>query len=194
MRRGMLFAVAVVGAILALPGVSAAQVSTQDSVTGAGSIFGPPLIGFNLDARSGPSGENPAGTVRIATAVPAFRTEGPVTCLNVTGTRAVIGVVDTLGSFPGTGWFIQVTDDTPDTFIFGPTPSREPPTVCPPSLGFAGTPLFGGDIVVVDAPGLPTSKDQCTNGDWRNFPGFKNQGDCVSFVATGGKNPPANSP
>ncbi len=37
----------------------------------------------------------------------------------------------------------------------------------------------------------PTTKDQCKNGGWRNFPGFKNQGDCVSFIATGGKNPPA---
>jgi hypothetical protein len=26
---------------------------------------------------------------------------------------------------------------------------------------------------------------------WRGFPGSQNQGDCVSFVATGGKNPPA---
>jgi hypothetical protein len=40
-------------------------------------------------------------------------------------------------------------------------------------------------------PTLPTSKEQCKNGGWRSFPGFKNQGDCVSFVATGGKNPPA---
>jgi hypothetical protein len=30
---------------------------------------------------------------------------------------------------------------------------------------------------------VPTSKDQCKNGGWRNFPQFKNQGDCVSFVA-----------
>jgi hypothetical protein len=37
-------------------------------------------------------------------------------------------------------------------------------------------------------------QEQCKNGDWRNFPGFKNEGDCVSFVATGGKNPPATSP
>ncbi len=36
----------------------------------------------------------------------------------------------------------------------------------------------------------PTSKDQCMKGGWANFnnPSFKNQGDCVSFVATGGKN------
>jgi hypothetical protein len=43
------------------------------------------------------------------------------------------------------------------------------------------------------APAFPTSKEQCKNGGWRNFPGFKNQGDCVSFVATRGKNPPAGS-
>jgi hypothetical protein len=36
----------------------------------------------------------------------------------------------------------------------------------------------------------PTSKDDCKNGGWRNYPGFKSQGDCVSFVATKGKNTP----
>jgi DNA-binding beta-propeller fold protein YncE len=36
--------------------------------------------------------------------------------------------------------------------------------------------------IAVLPPRLPTSKDQCKNGGWRNFPGFKNQGDCVSFV------------
>ena len=51
-----------------------------------------------------------------------------------------------------------------------------------------------GDLVVVDTQAaLPTSQDQCKNGAWRNFPGFKNQGDCVSFVATGGKNPTGNT-
>jgi hypothetical protein len=42
-------------------------------------------------------------------------------------------------------------------------------------------------------PRLPTSKDQCKNGGWRTYGVFKNQGDCVSFVATGGKNPPGES-
>lgn len=37
----------------------------------------------------------------------------------------------------------------------------------------------------------PTTKRQCKKGGWRDFEVFKNQGDCVSFVATGGKNPPA---
>jgi len=39
---------------------------------------------------------------------------------------------------------------------------------------------------------LPTSTDECKKGGWQNFGGlFKNQGDCVSYVATGGKNPPS---
>lgn len=46
---------------------------------------------------------------------------------------------------------------------------------------------------------LPTSKDECKKGGWETFVNvntgmqiFKNQGDCVSFVATQGKNLPAN--
>jgi len=57
-------------------------------------------------------------------------------------------------------------------------------STCSP-LGIAvDFPVTSGDVVVADAPPLPTSKDQCKNGGWRNYPGFKNQGDCVSFVAS----------
>jgi hypothetical protein len=42
-------------------------------------------------------------------------------------------------------------------------------------------------------PSGPASKDQCKNGGWRTYGVFKNQGDCVSFVATGGKNPPGTA-
>ena len=42
------------------------------------------------------------------------------------------------------------------------------------------------------SPPLPTSIAQCMNGGWKNFgTTFKNQGDCVGFVASGGKNPPS---
>jgi hypothetical protein len=46
---------------------------------------------------------------------------------------------------------------------------------------------FGSGYIRVDS----IHKDQCKNGGWLNYGVFKNQGDCVSFVATGGKNPPA---
>jgi hypothetical protein len=46
---------------------------------------------------------------------------------------------------------------------------------------------------------LPTDKDACKGGGWATFVNvnsgvqiFKNQGDCVSFVATNGNNPPAH--
>jgi len=39
--------------------------------------------------------------------------------------------------------------------------------------------------------GPPNGKDQCKNVGWMSFnnPSFKNQGDCVSFISTGGLNP-----
>jgi hypothetical protein len=49
----------------------------------------------------------------------------------------------------------------------------------------------GKPYILTRGPSLPTSKEQCKKGGWRSFGVFKNQGDCVSFVATGGKNPPA---
>jgi len=51
----------------------------------------------------------------------------------------------------------------------------------------------GTSEVPAPAPSGPTSKSQCKNGGWKTFtsPTFKNQGDCVSFVATHGKNQPS---
>ena len=52
-------------------------------------------------------------------------------------------------------------------------------------------------VTIIDndqaAPTEPPSdsKDACKQGGWEDFGVFKNQGDCVSFVATKGKNPPA---
>jgi hypothetical protein len=42
-------------------------------------------------------------------------------------------------------------------------------------------------------PPVPAKADQCKKGGWRDYGIFRNQGDCVSFVATKGKNPPASS-
>ena len=43
----------------------------------------------------------------------------------------------------------------------------------------------------VQVPTVQTAKDQCKDGGWQSFssPAFKNQGDCVSYFATGGRNP-----
>jgi hypothetical protein len=45
--------------------------------------------------------------------------------------------------------------------------------------------------VTFTKPPLPATADQCKKGGWQSYGGiFKNQGDCVSFVATHGKNAP----
>ena len=58
----------------------------------------------------------------------------------------------------------------------------------------ASVPAAGGPAALAVTPAVPrpvpVSITQCKNGGWRNFPGFKNQGQCVSFVATGGKKQP----
>ena len=75
----------------------------------------------------------------------------------------------------------------PDCSSFPPTPAGNA------SITRSGTNDLG-DIVVTDTQPLPTTKDQCKNGGWQTYGVFKNQGDCVSFVATGGKNPPVGGP
>ena len=74
------------------------------------------------------------------------------------------------------------------------TSAAVPPTVCPaptvedlvpfPFIPIRPQPIEGGDITVVDAQPLPTSKDQCKRGGRQQY-GFANQGQCVRFVATG---------
>jgi hypothetical protein len=50
------------------------------------------------------------------------------------------------------------------------------------------------DGVKSEGKACPVTKDQCKHDGWKNYDGlFKNQGDCVSYVATGGKNPPSGS-
>jgi hypothetical protein len=75
--------------------------------------------------------------------------------------------------------------------------------------GLIGTPYGLSDPKVNEVLALPNaiftndvnesanlvtpSKDQCRNGGWQTFGQYNNHGDCTSFVATGGKNPPAGS-
>jgi hypothetical protein len=107
-------------------------------------------------------------------------------------------VRDNVATFniPGTSFGLvtfEATDNAglgvPDVVNAIPT-GRSPGDCSPLGSAVSGT-VDSGDIVVVDAPPLPTSKEQCKRGGWRSFGVFENQGDCVSFVATGGKNPPA---
>jgi hypothetical protein len=112
-----------------------------------------------------------------------------VNCLAVTGNVARFN----LGG-PRFAFFFQVTDNAgrgaPDTIAASAglgDPNDCSPLVNPVRTGV----VLSGDISVVDAPPLPTSKDQCKRDGWRAFGTFKNQGECVSFVAARRGPPPA---
>jgi hypothetical protein len=182
--RATFATVMAIAAVLASPAAATAQVPTQDSVTGSGVARPGETFTFEFDARSGPNGESPTGEVsfRFASTGEVFFA-GPVSCLVVSGNFAILSVAST--QFGSVG--LEVTDSPGGDLI------RAIPTglsACMP-LGLAvDFPVISGDLVVVDAPSLPTSKEQCKNGGWRVYGVFKNQGACVSFVATRGKKPP----
>ena len=52
-----------------------------------------------------------------------------------------------------------------------------------------------GDVCDSPDDEQPPGADQCKNGGWQNFEGltFKNQGDCVSYVSTHGRNEPGKN-
>jgi hypothetical protein len=186
-RKKLIVTAVVVAAALALPGVSSAQLPpTQDSVvlttTGPTPIANQFAL-FTINATSGPSGENPSGQVAFQ-AFGILELHGPVTCLAASGNTATINFRDE-GSISGMIITVQVVDDQLDTFdsaLVGRTATDCSPL---PPTGLGG-PLSSGDITVVDAPALPTTKRQCKNGGWKQF-GFQSQGQCISFVKHGPK-------
>jgi hypothetical protein len=207
MRKSLLLVV--VGlAVAATAPAATAQTPAQDTAAGDGDVYVPipdslpfHVFGFNFNAASGPAGENPTGQVDPLTTgerlgLLTFR--GNVTCLAVSGNRAAIGAVGTYFGFPATA-LMTVVDGGPrdsgaDTFnavLRADSQTTPPPPDCSAASFSDQLVVTNGDIVVHDAQPLPNSKDQCKNGGWRGFPSFRNEGDFVSFVATGGKNPPA---
>ena len=176
-------------AMLVVPAMATAQVPTQDSVVASG--FSGIFTNIVTNVTSGPSGENPTGHAEADAAGQHFASAS-ITCLSVSGNTAVVGGSLQPNAFGFAGFVSTHVDNGPGSAeldAFNAVGTSDVPTVCPPPSPFTSL-LFGGDIVVVDAPPLPTSEEQCKNGGWQSFGVFKNQGDCVSFVATGGKNPP----
>jgi hypothetical protein len=197
----MLLVGVVMGLATLLPASSSAQVAGGDYVRGAVNLdspINPTTITF--DAASDPFGGNATGFVDFRTENGFFH-RGQVTCLNVSGNRATIGVriVEQGGgsSTSFVGWTLNydVLDGpgTQDSVAF----DNIDETGAPPSCAFDPDPsqqqldpVIGGNLVVFDSPGLPKLKDDCKHNGWRTYRVFKNQGDCVSFVATGAKNQP----
>lgn len=188
MTKRVIAPVAVV-VVLALGTPAWAQSAAEDSVTGSGRTQDGLLSLITVDVRSEPDGADPHGLISFQAI--DILLAGPVRCLDVAGNTAVIGFTDEVFGF---GDFIAVAiDNRPAGSTVGPADeflaARAPtsPIDCAGQLPspLAGGPLAEGDIAVTDAPEVPTSKEQCKDGGWRTFPGFKNQGDCVSSLPAG---------
>jgi hypothetical protein len=77
---------------------------------------------------------------------------------------------------------------TPVSFLINDTPVDSP--------WFQGWWGDNSGSLIVDVYQVnpyPTSDTQCKNGGWKAYGIFKNQGDCVSFVASGAQNTPAGA-
>jgi hypothetical protein len=160
-------------AVLAVASTSVAHAAplTTPTIYAQASCYGPEPYG---------------GTLNVSGLEPDTRYS-----LYYVGTGGHSFVTDTSGSRPGAGGFVSA-EPFEITVQIWPDPNNN----------FDQDP---GESTVIDAhfivdepcvdiypePTLPTSKDQCRNGGWKTYGVFKNQGDCVSFVATGEKNQPS---
>jgi hypothetical protein len=159
-------------------GTAGAAPPAQDRVTGSGlsGFFGD----FTIDARSGPDGEHPTGTITAPSSIGDL--SGPVTCLSVRGNVATIGVAT---SSP----FGQVTFEATDNAATGALdrlagaalPPRAPDDCSPLESGGVDQQLLSGDITVVDAAGLPGVRPDCRHRGWKEL-GFRSRRQCVRFV------------
>ena len=180
---------------LTLSGTAAAQVPPGDSVVGSGTarFITPDLVGltvpFSIDIRSEPSGEDPVGSLQLLLAF-----DDP-TCFVIRrggGQVADEAVINFRNTLTGARVLVRIAGGTSGPRIIGlsTAPSASDCSFVPPT---SIAEVVEGGISIVDATPLPPSKNQCRNGGWKNFGVFKNQGDCVSFVATKGKNTPGKN-
>ena len=180
-----LFSLFVTVVALGVPAQEAVAAPTppQDLVVGGGEagIF----HDISIDARSDPLGGNASGNVSFRLVLPfgEFPISGPVTCLGLDGTHAVIGFSDTSTGF-GT-IRVEVFDGgsvvgSRDVFAANPQATDCSTDLPPDPLAVV---LSSGDIVVRDA----ASTAQCRIGGWRNYTDatgqpFRNQGECIAFA------------
>src|SRR4051794_17455142 len=121
------------------------------AVIGSGGFFS----NISIDARSGPSGENPTGTASFVI-FGTIHLSGPVTCLNVLDNSAVLNFRD---STFGLGTVSLTDNGGGGTDVMELAFEREPTDCSPVSVGSFTSTLTDGRAVVFDAPPLPQAKD-----------------------------------
>jgi hypothetical protein len=157
--RTLLVAAVLAGLSLTLTGSGQAISAKQDFVTGTAQHLGAdppfPAIQVRINARSKADGTHPRGRLAVEGPMPDVQTyRGRVTCLNVVGNRATVGIEvtkSTDAAMVGKGELWSVVDggnNGPDR-IAGYPFTATPPTVCPP-LPFT-VEVVSGDYRVHDA-------------------------------------------
>jgi hypothetical protein len=205
LRNRLLVLAIVAVAVGGIAPPAVAQTPRQDAVHGTATYRENSEDGWfiRIDARSGPLGGNPMGRVEIMRlANPHFDPGGPVTCLKVTGNRALVGWYDrsvTWGDFdllyprglieitdngsPGVGRDVVRGGSISESvgrldpiFGHGPIPCRDEFVVD----GFWGVlpdvePIFGSlqEFTVIDAP--PSSSNQKTCVEQRGSVSFRSK-------------------
>jgi hypothetical protein len=145
------------------------------------------VVDIQVEAFSGPSGENPGGHVSFRTSFVPEPLTGPVTCLNVAGNLAAMTVAGPFPSFPGTlGVTVKLVDNGGsglDRLQYYPVLPE-----VPEYLDCRRSPLpadFGGPLIgraqVFDSPPPPRWKRECRHGGWARF-GFRSKRKCIRYV------------
>jgi hypothetical protein len=142
---------------------------------------------LTVDIETADANHHPSGTVLASTTIPAsavlpgvFRWTPAVfsaPTFVVAGTQYAIVLADPANMGNGGGGFVARYGDSTYPGGYGLV-SMDSGTTW---FDFRGEAL--GFKTYVESE--PTSKDQCKNGGWRNFPQFKNEGLCIAFVNHG---------
>jgi hypothetical protein len=166
MRRLIVFATTTVVVLALLPSATSAQSAAKVTISA-----------LNCDTSAVPATVDLTGTI---TPVPAV----DFGIVVVSSVRGQVFSTSLSAGFDITGATVRLLLPlgTVTTTVFA-DPNRN--AVQDPGEATIGT------ARLVD-PCRPQQKTQCKRGGWRDFAflGFKNQGDCVSYVATGGRNQP----
>jgi hypothetical protein len=213
MTLKLILATAILGAALAVPSASSAQAPTQDSVTSqpgfpfavsldasSGPLGENPtgFVSWHAGGGLGPTWRGDVSCLSVSgnAAIIGFGDSyfGPTVPGLINWIAGLIRVVDNGPGLDDTFEWVELqTGEPSDTFppVGDPLPGPADCSSFPPGGQILSFPLFqnfpelAGDIVVTDAQPFPTSKEQCKNGGWRDFPQFKNQGECIAFVTHG---------
>ncbi len=169
------------------------------TVTVTEGLTGTVLAGPYTVAAVGCGTGRPSGLTTTITANPtSIPADGKATSTITVQAKDFTGANETTGGASVTlsttlGTLGAVSDNGNGTYTATVTAGTTPgPAVISGTIN--GESIANRATVTFTPPPLPTTNDQCTKGGWQGFNGvFKNQGDCVSFVATHGKNEPGKN-